>query len=77
MSEGVKGVRSIKKAKKENPNGKPKRSDSAYFLYSAERREQVRDQYLKENGKFDTIRYTKDTGALWRKLDDTKKAKYG
>jgi len=63
--------------KQKDPNA-PKRAQSAYFHFSAEKRPEVMENLKKKSteGKIDVTLVSKELGQMWKKLSDKKKKPY-
>lgn len=63
--------------KVKDPNA-PKRAQSAYFHFSADKRPEVMEELKKKSkeGKIDVTLVSKELGAMWKKLSDKKKKPY-
>ena len=56
----------------------PKRAQSAYFHFSADKRPEIMEKLKKssENGKIDVTLVSKELGKIWKTLSDKKKKPY-
>jgi len=61
--------------KKKDPN-QPKRAQSAYFIFSNEKRPAIMEKLKKENGKIDVTIVSKQLGAMWKDLSSKKRKPY-
>ena len=72
---GIKNFTPKNAPKKVDPN-KPKRAQSAYFIFSNDKRPELMEAAKKNGGKVDVTVVSKELGKLWTEMSDKKKKPY-
>ena len=72
---GLKNFTPKNAPKKVDPN-KPKRAQSAYFIFSNEKRPDLMKKAKENGGKVDVTVVSKELGKMWSELSDKKKKPY-
>ena len=72
---GIKNFTPKNAPKKVDPN-KPKRAQSAYFIFSNDKRPELMEEAKKNGGKVDVTVVSKELGKLWTEMSDKKKKPY-